>query len=103
MRAARGLEGVVLLFDVAADRLEHDVKPAGGTERRKQPGRVEAVGTEIMQDGPPLVEQRLDVDELKWPDAVLENPVARREPIGAEGLDEASALEVLGSGCAEHS
>ena len=54
-----------------------------------------------MEHGAPVVEQRLDVDELHRLFAVLDDPLAEVEAAGAFQLELAGAFEIVAGGGAE--
>jgi hypothetical protein len=84
--------------DVSADGLEHDVEPASIAEGRDQARGVEPVGAEIVEDRPPLVEQRFGVDQLERPRPPFEDGPAGFEVGGPIALDGPCAFEVSGLG-----
>jgi hypothetical protein len=96
--------GFVLGFvaDVEADRLEHHVEPAGGSQGREEAGDVEVVGAEVVKNGSSLVEQRLHVDEFERPDTVAEDAFADLESGVALALGDSRSIKVVFSGRAEH-
>jgi hypothetical protein len=51
---------------------------------------------EVVQDGPAVVQQGLDVDQLQGPDPVPEDPVAGREAFGAGEPGLPGGFQVVG-------
>ncbi len=80
--AARPAAAVALVLGrlVATDRLKDDVESARIADRLGQARGVQAVGAQVQDDGPAVVEHRLDVDQFQGPKAVPEDGLARREP-----------------------
>jgi hypothetical protein len=65
----------------AADGLEQHIDSPGRREGGEELGRIEAAGTEVMEHGAAVVEQRLDVDEFQFRGRVvrLEHALTQRE------------------------
>jgi hypothetical protein len=68
---------------VAPRGFEDHIEVASLTERLHEPRRVEVVRAEIVQDCPALLQERLDVEELKWPNALAEYTITGLHPAGA--------------------
>jgi hypothetical protein len=73
-----GFDAVVKF--VAPRGFEDHIEVASLTERLDEPRRVEAVRAEIVQDRPALLQECLDVEELKWPNALAEHTIAGLHP-----------------------
>src|SRR5512135_223555 len=56
---------------------------------------------EIVEDGPALIEQRLDVDQFEGPNTIPEDLLADGETTRSFQLGLSGALQILGAGCPE--
>jgi len=90
-----------LLGGISADRLEHQVEIVPRAAGREQPRVIEMRGAEIVEDGPALVDQDLDVNQLHRLMAVFQEALAEGEAAGAFAIGPAGAFEIFGAGSPE--
>ena len=55
------------------------------------------MGAEVVEDGPVVVEHRLDVDQFQGPGPIAEDAVASREAVGPVEVGSSGAFEVVSS------
>jgi len=101
-RTAIFVRGLRVVGDITTDGFEQPVDVAGRVEGGQESSDVESVGTEVMEHGASVVEQRFDVDELQRLFAVPDDPLAEVEASGAFQLEPAGAVEIVTGGGAEN-
>ncbi len=88
---------------VEADRLEHDVQVARGSEGGEKWGHVGETGAQVVKDRALSFEQRFDVDQVNRPCAAFENLRAFREAAVSLSLSASGFLNVFQGGWAKDS
>ena len=83
-----------LVVGVDSGGFEGDVESTGLADDGQEAGGVETVGAEVVEDGPLVVEEGFEVDQVEGPDAILENPFAGVEEGGTVGVESSGVVEV---------
>jgi Zn2+/Cd2+-exporting ATPase len=87
--------------NIGADGLQHHVESGRRAEGGEDARGIKAMGTEVMEDDPAVIQQGLDVDQLDRPDAALEDATADVESLLTGAGQGVGAIEVVCTGGAE--
>jgi hypothetical protein len=83
-------------------RFEHHIEVVGRAEGREKSFHFEMMRSQIVEDGPALVEQGLDVDQFQGPDTVPEDLLTEGEASRTFQVHLSGAFQVLGTGGPEN-